>query len=260
MTTLQGKVAIVTGGSREIGAAMSEALAQAGASVIVAHHNESERAEAVVSRIRDAGGQALTVSANLSSVAENQRLIARAVEAYGRLDIFVANAGLTTWGRFLDVDEGTWDTVIDLNLKGSFFGAQAAARQMVTQMDASGRPGEGRIVFSSSVTGVAALPDCSPYAVTKAGLRHMATVLALELGRYGITVNALGIGATLNARNTHDDPEYETHWAAVTPTGRCELPEDVAGALLYLVSPEARMISGHTLMVDGGWSAVGKTP
>ncbi|MGY2897283.1 SDR family NAD(P)-dependent oxidoreductase [Deinococcus sp. UYEF24] len=260
MTTLQGKVAIVTGGSREIGAAMSEALARAGASVLVAHHDEPEQAEAVVSRIRAAGGQALSMSADLSSVAENRRLVAQAAETYGRLDIFVANAGLTTWGRFLDVDEATWDTVANLNLKGSFFGAQAAARQMVTQSDASRKPCGGRIVFSSSVTGVAALPDCSPYAVTKAGLRHMATVLALELGGYGVTVNALGIGATLNARNTHDDPDYEAHWAAVTPTGRCGLPEDVAGALLYLVSPEARMISGHTLMVDGGWSAVGKMP
>ncbi|WP_407572553.1 SDR family NAD(P)-dependent oxidoreductase [Deinococcus altitudinis] len=260
MTTLQGKVAIVTGGSREIGAAMASALARAGASVVVAHHGEAEQAEAVVSRLRAAGGQAVAVSADLSSVAENRRLVEHAAGTFGRLDIFVANAGLTTWGSFLDADEATWDTVVDLNLKGSFFGAQAAARQMVTQTDASGKPCGGRIVFSSSVTGVAALPDCSPYAITKAGLRHMATVLALELGVYGVTVNALGIGATLNARNVRDDPDYEAHWAAVTPTGRCGQPEDVADALLYLVSPEARMISGHTLMVDGGWAAVGKTP
>ena len=260
MTPLQGKVAIVTGGSREIGAAMATALAQAGASVLVAHHGEPERAEAVVSRIRAAGGHAISAPADLSSVAENQRLVSRAVDEYGQLDIFVANAGLTTWGPFLGVEEATWDTVVDLNLKGSFFGAQAAARQMVTQVDASGNPCGGRIVFSSSVTGVAALPDCSPYAVTKAGLRHMATVLALELGRYGVTVNALGIGATVNDRNTTDDPDYQAHWAVVTPTGRCGQPQDVAGALLYLVSPEARMISGHTLMVDGGWTAVGKTP
>lgn len=260
VTILHGQVAVVTGGSREIGAAMAVTLAHAGASVLVAHHDEPEQAEVVVLRIRAAGGQALGVSADLSSVAENQRLVARAVEAYGQLDIFVANAGLTTWGPFLEVDEATWDTVVDLNLKGSFFGAQAAARQMVTQLDASRLPRGGRIVFSSSVTGVAALPDCSPYAVTKAGLRHMATVLALELGTYGVTVNALGIGATLNACNSRDDPDYQTHWAAVTPTGRCAQPEDVAGALLYLVSPEARMINGHTLMVDGGWAAVGKVP
>lgn len=109
VTSLEGKVAIVTGGSREIGAAMAEALAGAGA--------------AVVARIRAAGRQAQAVQADLSSVADNQRLVAQTVEAFGRLDIFVANAGLTMWGPFLEVASSTWDTVVDLNLKGSFFGS-----------------------------------------------------------------------------------------------------------------------------------------
>lgn len=261
MTSLQDKVAIVTGGSREIGVAMAEALASAGAAVLIAHHAAPELAEAAVARICAAGGQALTEVADLSCVADNQRLVARAVEAFGRLDIFVANAGLTMWGPFLDVDETTWDTVVNLNLKGSFFGAQAAARQMVAQRAAAaGDPYGGRIVFSSSVTGVAALPNCSPYAITKAGLRHMATVLALELGPHGITVNALGIGATVNERNLRDDPDYEAHWAGVTPTQRCGQPEDAATALLYLVSPAAHMVNGHTLMIDGGWTTVGHAP
>jgi 3-oxoacyl-[acyl-carrier protein] reductase len=261
MTALAGKVAIVTGASREIGAAMAEALAGAGAAVVLAYDAAPELAADTIERIRAAGGRALGAVADLSNVAENQRLVALAVEAFGRLDIFVANAGLTMWGSFLDVDESTWDTVADLNLKGSYFGAQAAARQMVAQRETEPAGGYGgRIVFSSSVTGVAALPDCSAYAVTKAGLRHMATVLALELGRYGITVNALGIGAILNARNLHDDPDYEAHWAGVNPTGLCGRPEDVAAALLYLVSPAARMVNGHTLMADGGWSSVGLVP
>src|SRR5262249_7302863 len=116
------------------------------------------------------------------------------------------------------------------------------------------------IVFSSSVTGLVALPNSSAYAVTKAGLCHMARVLALELGTHGITVNALGIGATVNERNLRDDPDYAAHWDAVTPTGRVGQPEDVASALLYLVSPEASRISGHTLVIDGGWTAVGAVP
>ncbi len=261
MKLLEGKVAIVTGGSREIGAAMAEALAGAGASVVAAGYAGSELAEATVARIREKGGQALAESADLSSVADNRRLVARAVEAFGRLDIFVANAGITMWAPALEVDEATWDTVVDLNLKGSFFGAQAAARQMVAQRAAQPiDPYGGRIVFSSSVTGVTAVPNCSVYAVTKAGLRHMATVLALEFGQYGITANALGIGATVNERNLRDDPDYETHWAGIVPTGRCGQPEDVASALLYLVSPQAGMVSGHTLMVDGGWAAVGQMP
>ena len=259
MTSLQGKVAIVTGGSREIGAAMAEALADAGAAVVIAYQGASALAEAVVARIRAAGGQAISYQADLSSVADNRRLVAQAVEAFGRLDIFVANAGLTMWGPFLQVDEETWDTVVDLNLKGSYFGAQAAARQMIAQQ-ASGDVARGRIVFSSSVTGVQALPNCSAYAVTKAALRHMATVLALELGRDGITVNTLGIGATVNERNLRDDPDYETHWAAVTPTGRCGQPEDAAAALLFLVSPAADMVNGQTLLIDGGWTTVGHAP
>jgi NAD(P)-dependent dehydrogenase (short-subunit alcohol dehydrogenase family) len=261
MTSLQGKVAIVTSGGREIGATMAEVLASAGAAVVIAYQGAAALAEAVVARIRATGGQARAVQADLTRVADNQRLIAQAVEAFGRLDIFVANAGLTMWGPFLDVDEATWDTVADLNLKGSFFGAQAAARQMVAQRAAeTSDPYAGRIVFSSSVTGVVAVPNCSAYAVTKAGLRHMATVLALELGQYGITVNALGIGATVNERNLRDDPDYERHWAAVIPTGRCGQPQDVAAALLYLVGPEAGMVSGHTLMIDGGWTTVGHAP
>jgi 3-oxoacyl-[acyl-carrier protein] reductase len=176
------------------------------------------------------------------------------VEELGRLDVFAANAGVTRWAPFLDVDEATWDVVVDLNLKGSYFGAQAAARQMVAQGDG------GRIVFSSSVTGSRAIPNLSSYAVTKAGLQHMAAVLALELGRHGITVNALAIGATVNERNLADDPDYAEHWAGVLPTGRVGRPDDVAAALSYLVSPEAAMVTGHTLAVDGGWTGVGLTP
>lgn len=259
LTSLQGKVAIVTGGSREIGAAMSEALAGAGATVVVAHHGAPELAEAVVTRIEASGGRALALQADLSSVEDNRKLVARTVEAFGRLDIFVANAGLTMWAPFVEVDEETWDTVVNLNLKGSYFGAQAAARQMIAQRE-SGDTSGGRIVFSSSVTGVQALPNCSAYAVTKAGLRHMASVLALELGRHGVTVNALGIGATVNERNLRDDPDYEAHWAAVIPTGRSGQAADVAEALLYLVSPGTSMVTGHTLMLDGGWTTVGNVP
>jgi NAD(P)-dependent dehydrogenase (short-subunit alcohol dehydrogenase family) len=259
MTSLQGRVAIVTGGSREIGAAMAEALAGAGAAVVIAYHGPPDLAEPAAARIRGNGGQVALHQADLSSVAENRRLVARAVEELGRLDIFVANAGLTMWGPFLEVDEATWDTVVDLNLKGSYFGAQAAARQMVAQRSPDDRYG-GRIVFSSSVTGFTALPDCSAYAVTKAGLGHMARVLALELGPHGITVNALGIGATLNERNLRDNPDYEAHWAGLIPTGRCVLPEDIGAALSFLVSPEAEMVTGHTLMVDGGWAMVGHEP
>jgi 3-oxoacyl-[acyl-carrier protein] reductase len=110
------------------------------------------------------------------------------------------------------------------------------------------------------VTGSRAIPNLSAYAVTKAALQHMATVLALELGPHGITVNAISIGATVNERNLTDDPEYAQHWAGVLPSGRVGHPEDVAAALSYLVSPDAAMVTGHTLTVDGGWTGMGTTP
>lgn len=261
---LRGEVALVTGADREIGAAMAIALAEAGAAVVLAHHDAAEAAEATAERIRRAGGRAATEAADLSRPAENRALVARVAARFGRLDVFVANAGITAWAPFLETDEAAWDAVTGLNLKGAFFGAQAAAAQMIAQgagagMSAGGA-GRGRIVFSSSVAGVAALRNCAPYAVTKAGLRHLARVLALELGPHGITVNALGIGATLNARNLGDDPDYEARWSAAIPAGRCGRPEDVAAALMFLVSPGAAMVSGHTLMLDGGWAGVGAVP
>ena len=251
---VEPRVAIVTGASREIGAEMAVALAQTGVAVVVAHHGEADLADAVVERIRSQGGEALPFDADLSSVEANRSLVAFAAEKLGRLDIFVANAGVTRWAPFVEVDEATWDTVVDLNLKGSYFGAQAAARTMLAQGDG------GRIVFSSSVTGLAAVENLSAYSVTKAGLAHLARALSVELAPHGITVNALGIGATVNERNLGDDPDYAERWGRVIPTGRVVRPADIASALLYLVSQEAAMVSGHTLTVDGGWASVGDVP
>lgn len=254
-------MAVVTGASSEIGATMADALAAEGATVVATFNETPGLAQDVAARITAEGGRALVVQADLSRVTENQRVVDAAVAEFGRLDVYVANAGLTLWGPFLELEEEAWDTVVDLNLKGSYFGAQAAARQMIAQRaETRDAAYGGRIVFSSSVTGIVATGNLSAYSATKAALRHLASVLALELGDHGITVNALGIGATVNERNLADDPRYAEHWAAVTPTGRVGTPQDVASALVYLVSPAAAMISGHTLTVDGGWSHVGKTP
>ncbi len=228
---------------------------------MVAHRGEASLADRVVARIAAAGGHAIAADADLSRVSENRRLVELTVAELGRLDVFVANAGVTRWAPFLEADEATWDTVVDLNLKGSYFGAQAAARQMVAQREvgSDGAAG-GRIVLSSSVTGSLAIANASAYAVTKAGLQHMARVLALELGRHAITVNALAIGATVNERNLGDDPDYVEHWSGVIPAGSACTPRDIAAALGFLVSDGASMVTGHTLTVDGGWSGVGRTP
>ena len=250
---LSGRVAIVTGASKEIGAAMAEALAREGAAVVVHYALDGDQAEEVVARIRAAGGKAIAVGADCSMVGENYDLVKAAVDAFGRLDIFVGNAGITRFGRFLEYTEESFDTVVGLNFKGTYFGAQAAARQIVAQRKAA--PDDaygGRIVFSSSVAGVAGVIGLSAYGSTKAAINFMTEVLAIELGAYGITVNALGIGSTVNARNLRDDPLYAEHWADVLPIRRALTPADSAAALMYLVSPGASAVTGATLMVDGG--------
>ena len=252
--TLGGKVAVVTGTDTEIGAAVAEALGRAGASVLLSYYGGPGLAGGVAERLRAAGGRAERYPADLSRVRDNQALVARALELWGRLDVFVANAGLTVDKPFLETTEADWGALSDLNLKGSFFGAQAAAKAML----AGGRG--GRIVFSSSVTGTRALPGLSAYGVTKAGLKHMASTLGLELGPYGVTVNAVGIGATTNARNLASDPAFRERWSAVIPAGRDGRPEDVAAAVLFLASPGAAMVNGHTLMIDGGWTHAGRVP
>ena len=247
------KVAIVTGTNREIGSAVVAGLAQAGFAVLAAHYGESDRVQAMLEQLRSRGFQVESFEADLTVVENNQRLVARALELWNRLDVFVGNAGLTVHAPFLETTENQWDTVVDLNLKASFFGAQAAALAMMAQ-------GQGRIIFSSSVTGVQALPKLAAYGITKAGVQHMAQTLGGELGRHGITVNALGIGATLNERNLQDNSNYESDWANVIPVGRVGTPEDVAQAVVWLTSNAAGMVNGHTLMLDGGWSAAGRVP
>ena len=133
-------------------------------------------------------------------------------------------------------------------IKGTFFGVQAAARQMVTQ----GRG--GRIVLSSSVTGVTAMAGAAVYGTSKAALRHLASILGVELGRIGITVNAIAIGATINDRNLADNPEYASLWGTLSPMGRVGTPQDVAQTVRYLCSDAAQLVNGQTLTIDGGWT------
>lgn len=135
-----------------------------------------------------------------------------------------------------------------VNLRGSYFTAQAAARIMIEMQV------RGRIILMSSVTGMQAMLNLSSYGVTKAGIRMMAKNIALEVAQYGITANAICPGAILTERTLVDDPQYERNWEQVTPTGHIGYVEDIVGTALYLASPEARHITGQTLVVDGGWS------
>lgn len=247
-TSFSGKTAVVTGVNREIGAAIALMFLAAGCRVYAAHHGEPERVATLQAAAAARPGHLTLWDCDLRTVTDNQSLVDRAVATYGGIDFYIANAGVTVFGLFLEMTPEQFDSVFDLNVRGSFFGAQAAARVMHAQQ----RP--GRIVFSTSVTGVAALPGASVYGTSKAALVHLAAILGIELGRSGITVNAISIGATHNDRNLANEPDYDAIWAGLSPVGRVGQPEDVAHAVRFLCSDDAALINGQTISIDGGWS------
>jgi NAD(P)-dependent dehydrogenase (short-subunit alcohol dehydrogenase family) len=245
---------MITGAGTGIGAAVAVRFAEEGAVVAINYHQNGEGARQTLERVRAAGSDGDLFQADVRSAESARQMVDRAAERFGRLDALVNNSGITSWGPFLEYAESAFDDVVDTNLKGSYFASQAAARRFIQQ----GSP--GRIVLVSSLAGVNAMPYLSAYSMSKAGLCMLARSLGLELGRYGITVNALGVGPTVNDRNLGDDPDYDAHWGALIPVGRAGRMDDVAAAAVYLCSDEASFVNGTTLMVDGGWTAYGPTP
>lgn len=247
------KVAIVTGAGEGIGQAIAEQLATEGASVLLNDINE-ERAQKTADSIQKSGGICLGVGGDVADVETVRGLVARAVAEYGRLDAVVANAGLTLWNNFFDYTPKDFSRVLSVNLGGAFFLTQAAARQMRAQGDG------GRIVLISSVTGHRAVEYLSAYSMTKAALEMMARQLVVELSPHNITINAVAPGSVLTPRNLADDPNYEQIWSDLIPLKHIIHPEDIAEAVSFLLSPAAKRITGQTLVVDGGWTAVSPTP
>jgi 3-oxoacyl-[acyl-carrier protein] reductase len=180
-----------------------------------------------------------------------QGLVERAVERFGAVTLVAANAGVTLWSPLLETDRAAFDRLLAINLGGSFFLAQAAARRMIEQ--GSG----GAIVLTSSIAGRIGYPGLAAYGMTKAALESLARTLAVELAPHAIRVNAVAPGHTVVPRNLADDPDYATRWAALIPSGRVAQPEDIARAALFLLSKESEQIRGQTLLIDGGWSIRG---
>jgi 3-oxoacyl-[acyl-carrier protein] reductase len=243
--SLVGKRALVTGGSKGIGAGIARALAREGADVAVNYHSDRAGAEEVARQIGALGRKAVALGANVGQVADCQRLVREAADAFGGLDILVNNAGITLWEDFFATDEKHWDATLNTNLKSVFFCTQAAARLMRDQR-------WGRVVNISSGASRSAFKRATPYNASKGGLNMLTAGLAVELGEYGITVNAVGPGAILIERTSHELPDYAGTFAKATPLGRVGYPDDIAGAVLYFCSDAAAYVTGQTFWVDGG--------
>ncbi len=245
MGLLEGKRALITGASKGIGAGIATALAREGADVAINYHGDAAGAEEVAAQVRALGRRATTIRADVARVAECRRLVEESAGALGGLDILVNNAGITLWQDFFATDEAHWDATLDTNLKSVFFCTQAAAGIM--------REGHwGRVVNISSGASRSPFRRATPYNASKGGMNILSLGLAAELGRYGITVNAVAPGAILIERTSHEMEDYGGHFAKVTPLGRVGYPEDIAGAVLYYCSPAADYVTGQVFWVDGG--------
>jgi 2-deoxy-D-gluconate 3-dehydrogenase len=248
---LSGTLALVVGGSRGIGEATAVALAQAGADIALTSR-DLDRLEGPAARIRDAGREVSAHVANVRSVSSLRAMVDEVLAQRGRIDMCVYNAGTNVQKAALEVSEDDWDLVNETNLKGCFFALQAVGRSMIE------RGIRGRIVNIASTFAVGGYPKRVIYAASKHGVVGVTKVLALEWAEHGITVNAIAptaINTQMNAALFQDE-EWKREVLARIPAGRFAQPTDVANAVVYLVSPAAGLVTGHVLLVDGGWAAI----
>lgn len=250
--TLKDKVAIVTGAGQGIGLAICRKLASAGAKVILNDIDTTLCANAE-KEIEVDGGVCILVSGDSSNQQVINHMVELAATKFGKLDIVIANAGITLFGDFFTYTPEAFNRVMQVNLAGTFFLAQAAANQMKKQQSG------GALLFTSSVTGHQAHKNLAAYGMSKAALEMLAKNLVIELSQYKINVNTVAPGATLTER-TVSDKDYEQTWSRLTPMGRPATVDDIASAALFLVSDEARHITGQSLVVDGGWTSVSPSP
>ncbi|WP_214073832.1 SDR family oxidoreductase [Mucilaginibacter sp. dw_454] len=249
----ENKVAIVTGAGQGIGFEICRQLAANGATVLL-NDIDAELASAAVKKINATNAQrCIAIPGDSSDVDFIHQMVNTAVDHYGHLDIVIANSGITLYGDFATYPPEAFFKVLQVNLGGSFFLAQAASNQMKLQQSG------GSILFMSSVVGHQALKDLACYAMTKAALEMLAKNLVIELSQYNINVNTVAPGATLTERTTLE-ADYERVWSEITPMGRPAYVSDIANTALFLVSDGAKHITGQNVVVDGGWSVVSTLP
>ena len=248
---LEGKVAIVTGSSRGIGACIARRYGREGATVAVVGNTRRERAEAVVAEIEAAGGKAAAFMADVGVVADCERLGREVIDAFGTVDILVNNAGIFTPMPIEEVTEENWDAQQALNLKGAFFMTKAVVPTMKAK-------GAGKIINISSIAGCGGFPQSAAYCASKGGLTNMTKALCLELAADGINVNALSPGNIVTDMNAalRATDGYDSRQAELTPAGIGHMdPEQLTGAAVFLASADSDSVHGADLLVDNGWAA-----
>jgi 2-deoxy-D-gluconate 3-dehydrogenase len=247
---LDGKVALVTGASRGLGRHIALAAAEAGADVALAARDAGVLGE-VAESVAALGARALPVPSDLTKVSEIRRMVEAVVERFGRVDVLVNNAGTNIQQLGVDVTEDAWDAIMNLNVKGAFFAAQAVGRQMIDQGDG------GRIINIASQMGEVGFYKRSAYCASKGAVVQFSKVLAVEWAPYGIRVNAVGptfIDSPL-AQEMFADPQVKREALERIPIGRLGRMEEVAAGVVYLASEGADLVTGHHLLLDGGWTA-----
>jgi len=250
----KNKVAIITGAGIGIGFEIAKQLALAGAAVIL-NDIDAAVADKAVKSIQKAGGKCVAVSGDASTLPIIHQMVNTAVEKFGRLDYAIANAGITTFGGFLDYPIERFQELVQVNLQGTFFLAQQAAKQMIQQKTG------GRIILMSSVTGHTYHPDLTTYGMSKAAIVFLAKTLGVELAKHQITVNAISPGATLTERTIElENGDYKKSWERTTPNGKCATTADIAHTALFLLADASSHITGQTIVVDGGWTSMSPPP
>jgi glucose 1-dehydrogenase len=246
--TLQGKVAVVTGGNSGIGKAVVLALAAAGANIVIDYVANEEATEELEKQVVALGDRAIGVDADVSKVADLEMLIAKAVEAFGRVDIMVNNAGIETRTSVLDTTEAQYERVLEINLKSAFFGTQLAAKQMIAQGQG------GRIINMTSVHEDWPMPGNTAYCLSKGGMRMLTRTAGVELGPHGISVVGVGPGAVATPINTAtmNDPGKMKVLDAAIPLGRMAEPEEIASVVAFLAGEGAAYLTATTIFADGG--------
>ena len=248
LLALKGKVALVTGAAKGIGRACAVALAQQGTDVILAVRTK-ESATEVLEDIALTDAKTLVVEMDVASTTSIEAAVEKAARHFGRIDILINNAGIGAPNKIEDVTEQDFDETVNVNLKGTFFCSQAVGKLMIKQ-------GGGSIVNLSSQAGVIALPTESIYCMTKAGISHLTKCFALEWASHGIRVNAVAptFIKTPGTQKWLGDAEFMKSVIDRIPLGKVGVPEDVAKSVVFLASDAAAMITGETLMIDGGWT------